>query len=269
MKTQTNSAARAVTGKLVAFSLTGAYLAVLLFGVLLNSGKASPLDTSFVIYLHPVTYAVVWAVLSAILVVYGSISKAFVYRFTWLAAMGYALVTAACAGSFALTFALCGLVALMTVICGRALREETASQKPASKVCSVKGGKLAVGILAALGGGLTLFLLLSSYLSFTVSPSVSTGVYIQMMESLRSGLSFDTTLEFGESVSHLAAHISPIFLVYLPFYALIPSPVTLMILQTGAVFSAVIPLWLIARRKGLSPALSGLVCGLLCFFPAV
>jgi uncharacterized membrane protein len=31
----------------------------------------------------------------------------------------------------------------------------------------------------------------------------------------------------------------------------------------------VIPLWLIARRKGLSPALSGLVCGLLCFFPAV
>jgi hypothetical protein len=144
MKTQTNSAARAVTGKLVAFSLTGAYLAVLLFGVLLNSGKASPLDTSFVIYLHPVTYAVVWAVLSAILVVYGSISKAFVYRFTWLAAMGYALVTAACAGSFALTFALCGLVALMTVICGRALREETASKKPASKVCSVKGGRLAV-----------------------------------------------------------------------------------------------------------------------------
>ena len=30
-----------------------------------------------------------------------------------------------------------------------------------------------------------------------------------------------------------------------------------------------IPLWLICRRKGLSPALSATLCGLLCFFPAV
>jgi uncharacterized membrane protein len=88
------------------------------------------------------------------------------------------------------------------------------------------------------------------------------------MESLK-GFSFDTTLEFGESVSHLSAHISPIFLVYLPFYALIPSPVTVMVLQTAAVFSAVVPLWLICRRKGLSPALSAVVCGLLCLYPAV
>jgi uncharacterized membrane protein len=58
-------------------------------------------------------------------------------------------------------------------------------------------------------------------------------------------------------------------LIYLPFYALIPSPVTLLALQTVAAYSAVIPLWLIARRKGLSPALSVLVCGLLCCFPAV
>ena len=103
-------------------------------------------------------------------------------------------------------------------------------KKTERKGLSALGGKVAVGVLTVLGGGLALFLLLSSYLSYTMSPSTSTGVYIQLMESLKS-FSFDTTLEFGESVSHLAAHISPIFLVYLPFYALIPSPVTVMVLQ--------------------------------------
>ena len=194
-----------------------------------------------------------------------------VYRFAWVASVCYAVLTAALGGSYYLTFAACGVVAVMTVACGRALRADgvAAKKKAERKGLSTSGGKVAVGIVAALGGGLTLFLLLSSYLSYTTSPSTSTGVYIQLMESLRSGFSFDTTLEFGESVSHLAAHISPIFLVYLPFYAVIPSPVTLLVLQVVAVYSAVVPLWLICRRKGLSPALSGVICGLLCLYPAV
>lgn len=268
MKTQTTTA-RAVTGKLLAFSAFGAYFAVLFVGMLLNGAKASPLDTSFVIYLHPVIYAVAWLVLTGILVAYGSISKAVVYRFTWLAAMGYAVATAAYGGSVTLTFALCGLVALMTYLCGNALREELATRKPLQKQESVLGSQLAVGMATLVVGGITLFLLISSYTDYTASPSVSTGVYVQMMESLRSGFSFDTTLEFGEAVSHMAAHISPIFLLYLPFYALIPSPVILMVLQVAAVFSAVIPLWLICRRKGLSGTLSAVVCCLLCGLPAV
>ena len=104
---------------------------------------------------------------------------------------------------------------------------------------SSAGGKITLGVIAVLMGGWVLFLLLSAYLRYATSPSTSTALYIQLMESLRSGFSFDTTLEFGESVSHLAAHISPIFLVYLPFYAIIPSPVTLMVIQVAAVCSAV------------------------------
>ena len=103
MKTTPNTSSRAVTPRILGFSALGAYFAVLLVGILLNGGKASPLDTSFVIYLHPLIYAVAWLVLGGILVVYGSISKVFVYRFTWLAAMGYAVATAACGGSSALT----------------------------------------------------------------------------------------------------------------------------------------------------------------------
>lgn len=271
MNTKPNTSSRAVTPRILGFSALGAYFAVLFFGGLLNSGKESILDPEFIIHLHPLIYAVAWLVLAAILVVYGTVSKGVVYGFAWLSSVGYAILTAVLGESYFLTFAMCGVVAIMTVACGRALRADVAvtKKKTEGKGLSALGGKVAVGIVAVLGGGLTLFLLLSSYLSYTMSPSASTGVYVQLMESLKSGSFFDTTLEFGESVSHLAAHISPIFLVYLPFYALIPSPVTLLVLQTLAVFSAVVPMWLICRKKGLSPALSAVVCGLLCLFPAV
>lgn len=278
MKTQSNTPSsskhRALTGKLIAFSVFGAYFAVLFAGLLLNAGKASILDPEFIIYVNPLTFGIAWLVLTAVLVAYGSISKAMVYGFTWIASAGYALTTAVLGESYYLTFAMCGVVAVTTYLCGKALRAEKDEKKTAvkpekSSESSLLGGKIAVGTVAVLGGGLTLFLLLSSYFSYTTDPSVSTGVYVQMMESLRSGFSFDTTLEFGESVSHMATHFSPIFLVYLPFYAVFPSPVTLMVLQTLAVYSSVVPMWLICRRKGLSPVLSAVVCGLLCFFPAV
>ncbi len=271
MKTKTNPSARILTGRLLAFSALGAYFAVLFVGGLINGGKMSVIAPNFIIYFNPLTYALIWLAVAGVLVAYGSISKPMVYGFTWLASLCYSIRTAVAGGSYYLTFAMCGLVALMTYICGRALRaektEKAAVQKPF--VLSPLGGKIAVGTVAVIAGGGVLFLLLSSYLTYITSPTVSTGVYIQLMESLRSSFSFDTTLEFGENVSHLAAHISPIFLVYLPFYALIPSPVTLLVLQVLAVYSAVIPLWMIARRKGLSPALSAVVCGLLCLFPAV
>ena len=254
--------------KLWGFSALGAYFAVLCGGILFNLAKGSVIEPDFVVNLHPVTYAVAWLVLAAVLALYGSISSPVVYGFTWIASVVYALLMTVSGESYLLTFAACGLVAVTTYACGKALRAESPVRKTAPKPMTPTAGKVAVGICAGVCGGVTLFLLLSSYLSFTSSPSASTGVYVQLLESLKS-FSFDTTLEFGESVSHMAVHISPIFLVYLPFYALIPSPATVMVIQTLAVFSAVIPLWKICRVKGLSPALSALVCSLLCFFPAV
>ncbi len=262
---------RILTPGLLAFSALGAYFAVLFVGGLMNGDKTTVLDPDFIIYFNPLTYAIAWLVTGGILLAYGSISKPMVYSFTWFATLCYAMRTAVTGGSYYLTFAMCGLMAVMTYACGRVLRQEKSvkdSLKPSTSLSPI-GGKIVVGILAALAGGLTLFLLLSSYLSYTISPSMSTGVYVQMMESLRSGFSFDTTLEFGSEVSHLAAHVSPIFFIYLPFYAIIPSPVTLLVLQVAAAYSAIIPLWLICRRKGLSPALSATICGLLCLYPAV
>ena len=268
-KEKTTPASLAKWGKLTAFSALGAYLAVLCAGILFNLAKGSVIEPDFVVNLHPVTYAVAWVTLTAILVLYGCVSAPVVYGFAWVSSVCYALAVTVSGGSYLLTFAACGLVAITTYACGKALRSVATVKKPTErKPITAMGGRIAVIACGVVGCGMTLFLLLSSYLSYTTSPSVSTGVYVQLLESLK-GFSFDTTLEFGETVSHMAAHISPIFLLYLPFYALIPSPVTVMVLQTILVYSAVIPMWLLARRRGLSPALSALVCGLLCFFPAV
>ncbi len=261
---------RILTGKLVAFAATGAYFAVLFVGGLINSGKSSVLSPDFIIYFNPLTYTLALLVVFGLLLAYGSISKPMVYRFAWLAAMAYALRTVITGQSYYLTFAMCGLMAIMTVCVGRALRAEPVKARNSTRAdMSPTVGKITVAAVAVLAGGGALFILISTYLAYATPPQMSTGVYIQLMESLRSGRFFDTTLEFGSVVSHWGVHISPIFFVYLPFYAILPSPITLMVLQTAAVFSSVIPLWLIARRRGLSVRITVLLCGLLCLFPAV
>ena len=124
-----------LTGKLIAFSVFGAYFAVLFAGLLLNAGKASILDPEFIIYVNPLTFGIAWLVLTAILVAYGSISKAMVYGFTWIASVGYALTAAVLGESYYLTFAMCALVGVTTYLCGKALRDERlakASEKPIS-----------------------------------------------------------------------------------------------------------------------------------------
>ncbi len=260
---------RALTARLITFAAIGAYFTVLFFGGLFHGDKMTVLAPDFIIYLNPLTYGIAWLVIAAILVAYGSISKRMVYGYTWLATLCYALWSTVSAQSYTLTFVMCALVGLMTVLVGQARHAEAPLKEKKRSEASAGICRIVTGVVAVLVGGGVLFLALSSYLFHTISPTVSTGVYAQLMSSLRNGFSFDTTLEFGSSVSHMAAHISPIFLLFLPFYAIAPSPLTLLILQVALVYSAVIPLWLIARHRGLSPTLSALLCGLLCLYPAV
>ena len=275
MNTQSSPKPRKKTGRLIAFAALGAYFAVLFAGGLLSGGKASILDPNYVAYLHPLWYGVAWLAVGLALFAYGTVSPVILYGFTWIAALCYTMQTAVAGGSYFLTFAMCGLMALVTILCGRAIRKareaSVKDEKKSRKALSPSpvAWKIVTAALAVACGSWMLYLLLSSYLSYTTGPSSNTGLYVQLLHSLRSGFSFDTTIEFGQSVSHMAAHVSPIFLLYLPFYAIIPSPVTLMVLQVGAVCSAVIPLWLIGRDRGLSPALRTLLCGLLCAFPVV
>ena len=59
-----------------------------------------------------------------------------------------------------------------------------------------------------------------------------------------------------EGINHFAAHFSPIYLLLLPFYSLMPGPAILLILQAAALGSSVIPLyWLTQRRCGQAAAI--------------
>ena len=274
MNTQSSSKPRMKTGRLLAFAALGAYFAVLFAGLLLVGDKAAIRDPNYIAYLHPLGYGIAWLVVGGALFAYGAISPVLMYRMTWIASLAYAVGAAVAGGSYSVTFAMCGVVALTTFLCGWAIRKEKESapkseEKAKKCVLSPVVARILVIVSAVAFGGWMLYLILSSYLSYTTGQNATTALYVQLLHSLRSGFSFDTTLEFGESVSHMAAHVSPIFLLYLPFYALIPSPVTLMVLQVGAVASAVIPLWLLGKEKGLSPTWRVLLCSLLCAFPAI
>ena len=83
----------------------------------------------------------------------------------------------------------------------------------------------------------------------------------------KSGLPM-TTVERDGLLSHFAVHVSPIYYLLLPFYALFPAPATLQVLQAAVITSAVIPLWKIGKHHGLTGPQRTLVCAMLLLYPA-
>lgn len=101
------------------------------------------------------------------------------------------------------------------------------------------------------------------------APCFDFGIFTQMFESMRTTLLPTTTCERNELLSHFAVHISPIYYLILPFYALFPRPETLAIAQGVIVGSAVIPLALICKQKGLTALQTALCTLCLAFYPAL
>ncbi len=101
------------------------------------------------------------------------------------------------------------------------------------------------------------------------SPCFDFGIFCQMFESMRTTLLPNTTCERYKLLSHFAVHISPIYYLLLPFYALFPYPQTLAISQGIVLASAVIPLALLCRLKGLSRKQTVFLAVCLAFFPAL
>lgn len=100
------------------------------------------------------------------------------------------------------------------------------------------------------------------------TPTYDFTIFAQMFHSMRTtGLPI-TTVERDGVLSHFAVHVSPIYYLMLPFYALVPTPATLQVLQAAVLASAVIPLYLIAKRHGLPPFVRTALCALLLLYPA-
>lgn len=139
----------------------------------------------------------------------------------------------------------------------------------ACKPSAEKSG-FAAGLTAILAVGF--FVLVSAWTvgrvySFSV-PTYDFGIFAQMFHSMRTtGLPI-TTVERDGALSHFAVHVSPIYYLLLPFYMLVPTPATLQVLQAAVLASAVIPLYLIAKRHGLPPLVRTAICALLLLYPA-
>ncbi len=77
------------------------------------------------------------------------------------------------------------------------------------------------------------------------------GIFSQMYYYMKTTLKPMTTCERNELLSHFAVHVSPIFYVILPVYCIFPYEKTLIIMQLLIVLSGAIPLFLLAKKKGL------------------
>lgn len=133
---------------------------------------------------------------------------------------------------------------------------------------SDKTVKIVIAVAALLFIGFSASVTVCRYLSYS-SSTFDLGIFSQMFHYMKTtGLPL-TTCEREGLLSHFAVHISPIWYLMLPFYALFPSPVTLQVLQSLILASAVIPLYLLAKKMGLSPKAILILCVCFCAFPAL
>lgn len=107
--------------------------------------------------------------------------------------------------------------------------------------------------------------IISAYKVTTFSVSTfDIGIFSQMFESMRRDLTQVTSLERDKFLSHFGVHISPIYYLLLPIYALFPYGETLEAMQVVIVFSGVLPLYLILKKMHFPALVKPLI--LLWFF---
>ncbi len=169
--------------------------------------------------------------------------------------------------SFTLPFlGACTLVtAVLLVYCLKGWKGESELPTPVQK-----GGaapKLLLGVLAV-GLGLFACAWTVSRVLALFAPTYDMGIFSQMFYSMKEMGAPMTTLERDKLLSHFAVHVSPIYYLLLPFYAILPHPATLQVLQVFVLLSAVIPLWKLGTHHGLTPRQRLLLCSLLLLYPA-
>ena len=126
--------------------------------------------------------------------------------------------------------------------------------------------------LLALGLGLCFFAFVAAWTVTRVmvyyTPTFDFGLFSQMFHYMRkTGLPY-TTLERDGLLSHFKVHVSPIYYLMLPVYWVFPYPATLQILQAAVMASAAVPLWLLAKERGLPPGGRLALCAALLLYPA-
>ena len=132
--------------------------------------------------------------------------------------------------------------------------------RTAALLCIGAAGLFAAGFVASIG-------VLRHWTYAT--PCFDFGIFVQMYHNMKETLLATVSCERDRILSHFAVHVSPIYYLLLPVYALFPYAETLQIAQAVVVYSAVIPLYLIARGRGMSCKGTAAICVAACFYPAL
>ena len=130
-----------------------------------------------------------------------------------------------------------------------------------------KAAWVVVAVLGLAGGTVIAVTTSLRYLTFT-SPNFDFGLFVNMYHNMtETGLPIISS-ERDVLLSHFVVHLSPIYYLLLPFYAIFPSPLTLQIGQAVLVISGIIPAVLLARHLKLSERSQLLVAVIYAFYPA-
>lgn len=133
------------------------------------------------------------------------------------------------------------------------------------------GKKTVVLLYVLLGCVFTLYvggLTTMKYLQYR-SPGFDFGIFAQMFYYMKTTFLPLTTCERDGLLSHFAVHISPIYYLLLPFFAVFESPVTLQIMQAVLLASGLVPLYLLCKKFGLPSFITAAAGAVYTFFPSV
>ena len=101
------------------------------------------------------------------------------------------------------------------------------------------------------------------------TPNFDFGIFCNMYHNMAETGLPNVTCERDQLLSHFAVHFSPIFYLLLPIYYVFPSAITLQVSQTLILYSGIIPLVLIAKKKGLSNISTVILSGIYAAYPAI
>lgn len=126
----------------------------------------------------------------------------------------------------------------------------------------------AVALLGIVFALITAFIGVYRYLTYS-TPNFDFGLFCNMFYNMAESGVPNVTSERDMLLSHFAVHFSPIYYVMLPVYYVFPSPITLQILQAVIIYSGIVPVALIARKKGLSARLTVLISAIYAVYPVI
>lgn len=122
--------------------------------------------------------------------------------------------------------------------------------------------------IAALVCGFVMATTISHHKAFGTS-CFDMGIFVQMFDSMITDFNMETSCERDVIMSHLNVHMSFIYWLLAPIYAIFPSGTTLIAAQAILAMGGVIPLFLIAKNHNYKGFALVAVCLIYVFYPGL